>query len=40
MEVGVWVQVSLGKIGKSFQNSPILVLIFGASIPCVFCLSV
>ena len=36
MEVGGWVQVSLGKksIGKSSQNSPIRVLIFWSSIPC------
>ena len=38
MEVGGWVQASLkNKIGKSFQNSPILAQIFGGSIPCVFC---
>ena len=25
-------------VGKSFQNSPKLVVIFWSSIPCVFCL--
>ena len=40
MEVGGWVQVSLGIfiVGKSSQNSPKSVLIFWSSIPCVFCL--
>ena len=39
MEVGEWVQVSLGFFwGKSSQNSPNPVLIFWSSIPCVFCL--
>ena len=38
MEVGGWVQVSLGILfaGKSSPNSPKLV--FWSSIPCVFCL--
>ena len=36
MEVGRWVQVHTGKkLGKSSQNSLILVLIFWISIPCV-----
>ena len=44
MEVGGWVQVSLGffLFGKSSQNSPNPVLIFWItpiSIPCVFCLT-
>ena len=37
MEVGGWVQVSLGDcffLGKSSQNSPKPVLIFWSSIPC------
>ena len=41
MEVGRWVQVSLGIFyffGKSSQNSPKPVLIFWSSIPCVSCL--
>ena len=41
MEVGGWVQVSLGifvVVGKSSQNSSKPVLIFWSSIPCVFCL--
>ena len=40
MEVGAWVQVSLGFLfcGKSSQNSSKQVLIFCSSIPCVFCL--
>ena len=40
MEVGGWVQVSLGIFfcGKSSQNSPKPVLIFWSSIPCLFCL--
>ena len=41
MEVGGWVQVSLGILfcfGKSSQNSPKPVLIYWSSIPCVFCL--
>ena len=40
MEVGGWIQVSLGFFlcGKSSQNSPKPVLIFWSSIPCVFCL--
>ena len=41
MEVGGWVQVSLGFLcvcGKSSQNSAKPVLIFWSSIPCVFCL--
>ena len=34
-----WVHVALGKkIGKSSQNSTILVLIFWGRIQCVFCL--
>ena len=38
MEVGGWVQVSLGFFvyGKSSQNSPKPV-VFWSSIPCVFC---
>ena len=43
MEVGGWVQVSLGIflcVKKSAQNSPKPVLIFGSSIPCVCILSV
>ena len=38
MEVGGWVQVSLGTLfyGKSSQNSPKPELIFWSSIPCVF----
>ena len=39
MEVGGWVQVSLGIFFKSSQNNPNPVLIFGSSIP-VFCLYV
>ena len=40
MEVGGWVQVSLGILfcEKSSQNSPKPVLIFWSSIPRVFCL--
>ena len=39
MEVGGWVQVSLGIFwGKSSQNRPKTVVIFWSSIPCVFCL--
>ena len=39
MEVGGWVQVSLGFFGgKSSQNIPKPVLIFWSSIQCVFCL--
>ena len=40
MEVGGWVQVSLGifMCGKSSQNSSKTVVIFWSSIPCVFCL--
>ena len=39
MEVGGWVQVSLGIcFGKSSKNSLKSVLIFWSSIPCVFCL--
>ena len=40
MEVGGWVQVSLGIFfwGKSSQNSPKPVLLFWSSIPCFFCL--
>ena len=38
MEVGGWVQVSIGIFGKSSKNSPKLVQIFWSSIPCVFCL--
>ena len=41
MEVGGWVQVSLGILFgflKSSQNCPKPVLIFRSSIPCVFCL--
>ena len=39
MEVGGWVQVSLGIFfcGKSFQNCSKPVLIFWSSIQCVFC---
>ena len=40
MEVGGWVQVSLGIFvcGKASQHSPKPVRIFWSSIPCVFCL--
>ena len=40
MEVGGWVQVSLGicLFGKSSRNSSKPVLIFWSSIQCVFCL--
>ena len=41
MEVGGWVQVSLGFLfvfGKSSQNSPKPVLILWSRIPSVFCL--
>ena len=38
MDVGGWVQVSLGIFFKSSQNSPKPVLIFWSSIPCIFCL--
>ena len=40
MEVGEWVQISLGifvLFAKSSQNSPKPVLIFWSSIPCLFC---
>ena len=37
MKVGGWVQVSRKKIGKSSQNSRILVLIFWGSISSVCC---
>ena len=40
MEVGGWVQVSLGLFlyGISSHNIPKPLLIFWSSIPCVFCL--
>ena len=39
MEVGGWVQVSLGFFFfKSSQNIPKPVILFWSSIPCVFCL--
>ena len=39
MEVGGWIQVSLGIVfGKSSQNGSKRVLIFFSSIPYVFCL--
>ena len=38
MEVGGWVQVSLGFFFNIFKKSPKPVLLFWSSIPCVFCL--
>ena len=42
MEVGGWVQVSLGNFffGKSSQNTPKPVVLFWSSIPCMCILSV
>ena len=42
LEVGGWVGPGLTRkkkrIGQSFQNSPIPVLILWGSAPCIFCL--